>query len=203
MKEKIINRIGEIFMKFGFKSVTMDDIANELGISKKTLYKHFKNKEDLVDTVVTAFHENCTLDINKICGLGHNAIAENYEIKKVFKDLLQNYDESPMFQLKKYYPKTYTKVMSKESAFFQECILNNIEKGVEEGLYRKNLNKSVVTRFYFALVFSAHDEEMFSYKNNSLSRLEYEVLEYHTRAIATPKGIKELEKQIAELNNNQ
>lgn len=201
MKETILNKTSEIFLKFGYKSVTMDDIANDLGISKKTLYKYFKNKEDLVDQATLNFHEKCLDKINGVCAIGHNAIEENFEIKKVFKDLLQNSDESPMFQLKKYYPKTFNKVMSKEYEEFQNCIISNLDKGINEGLYRKKINKSVVSRFYFALVHSVHDEKLFTYKKNSLNRLEFEVLEYHTRAIATPKGIKELEKQLAKLNN--
>lgn len=200
MKDIILKKTADIFLKFGFKSVTMDDIANDLGISKKTLYKHFKNKEDLVDQAISSFHENCLDKINCVCALGYNAIEENFEVKKIFKDLLQNSDESPMFQLKKYYPKTFNKVMKKEFEEFQNCITTNIEKGINEGLYRKNINKSVISRFYFMLVFSIHDENLFTYKKNSVKQLEIDVLEYHTRAIATAKGIKELEKQLLKLN---
>ena len=128
MKELILKKTGDIFLKFGFKSVTMDDIANDLAISKKTLYKYFKNKEDLVDQAIIGFHEECLCKINGICSFGYNAIEENFEIKKIFKDLLQNSDESPMFQLKKYYPKTYNKVMTKEFNVFQNCIITNINK---------------------------------------------------------------------------
>ncbi|SDX70339.1 transcriptional regulator, TetR family [Lutibacter oricola] len=202
MKETILDKTGEIFLKFGFKSVTMDDIANDLGISKKTLYKHFKNKEDLVDQAIISFHEKCLEKINCICAIGHNAIEENFEVKKIFKDLLQTSDESPMFQLKKYYPKTYDKVMVKEFEEFQACIVRNIENGINEGLYRKNIKKSVVSRFYFALIFSVHDDNLFTYKKNTINQLEIDVLEFYTRAISTPKGIKELEKQLAKLNNN-
>lgn len=201
MKEIILKKTGDIFLKFGFKSVTMDDIANDLGISKKTLYKYFKNKEDLVDQAVIGFHENCLCNINNVCAMDYNAIEENFEIKKMFKDLLQNSDESPMFQLKKYYPKTYDKVIQKEFVEFQNCIITNLEKGISEGLYRKNINKSVISRFYFALVFSVHDENLFTHKKNTINQLEIDVLEFHTRAIATPKGVKELEKQLLKLNH--
>ncbi|WP_111708952.1 TetR/AcrR family transcriptional regulator [Lutibacter citreus] len=200
MKQSILDKTADIFLKFGYKSVTMDDIANDLGMSKKTLYKYFKNKEDLVDQATLCFHERCLNKINGICSSGYNAIEENFEVKKIFKDLLQTSDESPMYQLKRYYPKTYNKVIGKEFKEFQNCLIENLNNGIKEGLYRTNINKSVLSRFYFALIFSVHDDELFTYKNNSLSKLEINALEYHTRAIATPKGIKELDKQLAKLN---
>lgn len=203
MKDIILKKTGERFLKLGFKSVTMDDIADELAISKKTIYKYFNNKQDLVEQTVTHIHEACLCAIDGVCNVGFNAIHENFEVKKVFKDLLKSNDDSPMYQLKKYYPKIYEKVMSKEFLMFQECISKNIEKGIDEGLYRKDINKSVITRLYFALVMAVHDENLFTYNKNTINKLEIDVLEYHTRAIATDKGIKELEKQLKELNTNQ
>lgn len=203
MKDIILKKTGERFLKLGFKSVTMDDIADELAISKKTIYKYFNNKQDLVEQTITHIHEACLCAIDGVCNVGFNAIHENFEVKKVFKDLLKSNDDSPMYQLKKYYPKIYEKVMSKEFLMFQECISKNIEKGIDEGLYRKDINKSVVTRLYFALVMAVHDENLFTYNKNTINKLEIDVLEYHTRAIATDKGIKELEKQLKELNTNQ
>ena len=203
MKDIILKKTGERFLKLGFKSVTMDDIADELAISKKTIYKYFNNKQDLVEQTVTHIHEACMCAIDGVCNVGFNAIHENFEVKKVFKDLLKSNDDSPMYQLKKYYPKIHEKVMSKEFLMFQECISKNIEKGIDEGLYRKDINKSVITRLYFALVMAVHDENLFTYNKNTINKLEIDVLEYHTRAIATDKGIKELEKQLKELNTNQ
>jgi AcrR family transcriptional regulator len=200
MKETILKKTGEIFLKFGFKSVTMDDIANDLGISKKTLYKYFKNKEDLVDQAVVYAHEECLCAMDKVCSLNYNAIHENFEVKNVFKDLMNNSDQSPIYQLEKYYPKTFEKVMKKEFLMFQDCISKNIEKGMREGLYRNNINISIVTRFYFALIMAIHNSPFFTYNKNTINKLETEALEFHTRAIATKKGITELEKQLADLN---
>lgn len=202
MKDIILKKTGEAFLKFGFKSVTMDDIANELAISKKTIYKYFKNKHDLVNQTVTHIHEDCINAIDGVCKCNFNAIHENFEINKVFKDLLKNNDDSPMYQLKKYYPKIYERVMKNEFLMFQDCISQNIENGIKDGLYRKDIDISVVSRLYFALVMAVHDENLFTYNKNTINKLETDILEYHTRAIATEKGIKELEKQLKELNIN-
>lgn len=203
-KEKILNKAGDSFLKFGFKSFTMDDIAKDLGISKKTIYKYFNNKRDLVTQTVTHIHEDCLCKIDGVCKLGHNAIEENFEIKKIFKEMFQaSTDESPMYQLEKYYPQVFEKVMQKEFTMFQDCIATNIDKGIAQGLYRKNIDIHVATRFYFSLIMAVHDENLFTYNKNTINKLEIDALEYHTRSIATAKGIKELEKQLQKINNNQ
>ena len=197
MKEKIIEKAGELFLKLGFKSVTMDDIANELGISKKTLYKYFSNKNSLVEETTTTLHNSCFLVIEMIIDQGFNAIKENFEIKKMFKEMFQNASSSPIYQLKKYYPKIHEKTMEKEMVLFSQCLQKNLEKGIKEGFYRNDTNIALATQFYFSLVFSIHENTI---DNHKIPKLEQEVLVYHTRAIATEKGLLELENQ---LKNNQ
>ncbi len=202
MKETILTKAGETFLKYGFKSVTMDDIADKLAISKKTIYKFFKNKEDLVNESVTFLHEKMFNHVTCICEMGFNAIQENFEIKNMFKDLLKNSDESPMYQLQKYYPKIYSKIMVKEFSMFKDCMVRNIEKGIKEGLYRNGLNIELTAKFYFSLVLSVHNNDLYTYNKNTLNTLELCVLEYHTRAIATTKGLEILEQQLKEINSN-
>ena len=200
MKTLILNKAGDIFLKLGFKSVTMDDIANELGISKKTIYKYFKNKAHLVDETTAHMHETMHKEALKIYDLGYNAIQENFEVNKVFKGFMQNLDDSPIYQLQKYYPETYHKIMSQEFCLFKDCLLSNIQKGINEGLFRKEISIDQVTKFYFSLIMSVHDSNLYTYSKNTINKLELNVLEYHTRAIATAKGIEILEEQLA-LNN--
>lgn len=200
MKTVILKKTGETFLKFGFKSVTMDDIAKALGISKKTIYKYFKNKAHLVDETTVYMHETMHKEALKIYDLGYNAIKENFEVNKVFKGFMQNLDDSPIYQLQKYYPETYHKIMSQEFCLFKECLLGNIQKGMNEGLFRKEISIEQVTKFYFSLIMSVHDSNLYTYSKNTINKLELNVLEYHTRAIATAKGIKILEEQLA-LNN--
>lgn len=198
MKKTILHKAGEIFLRLGFKSVTMDDIANELGMSKKTIYKFFKNKEELVDESISVIHQKIHETISCICGNNLNAIEENFEIKKTFKDLFKNTDDSPMYQLQKYYPKTHAKLIMDEFSLFKDCILTNLTKGIKEGLYRKNIDPELTAKFYFSLVMSVHNENIYTYNKNTINTLELKALEYHTRAIATPKGVKVLEEQLAQ-----
>lgn len=196
MKQTILRKAGEVFLKYGFKSITMDDIANELAISKKTIYKFFKNKQELVEETVSLVHETMHKEIFCICDKGYNAIEENFEIKNMFKNMFKNSDDSPMFQLEKYYPETYSKIMINEFAMFKDCILTNLKKGIQEKLYRADIDEELITKFYFSLAMSAHNSNLHTYNKNTLNKLETSVLEYHTRAIATLKGLKILEEQL-------
>ena len=200
MKKKIIIKASELFLNLGFKSVTMDDIANEMGISKKTIYKFFNNKEILVDNCVTYVHEKISASICELTNLGYNAIEENFAVKNMFKDIFGKSNTSPMHQLQKYYPIIFKRVMVEEFKIFEECVGTNIKKGIEQGLYRNDIEEVLALKFYFILVFGLHDDAVFKNKNYTMNELEIKVLEYHTRAIASAKGIKVLEKELKKIN---
>lgn len=197
MKDKIIAKASEMFLKLGFKSITMDDIACEMCISKKTIYKYFSNKEILIQESTAMVHKDVHQIIDSIVALNHNAIEENFEIRKMFKEMFKASDASPIYQLKKHYPEIYEKVITKE---LNECNLwfrQNIEKGIAQGLYRPEIDADCYTQFYYTLIFSVKETTI---SEIEAQKLELEVLEYHTRAMATSKGIIELEKHL--LNPN-
>lgn len=193
MKKTILDKAGEMFLKLGYKSVTMDDIANEMAISKKTLYKYFANKQNLVEESTTQIHQSCLNAIYKITESGFNPIKENFETKKMFREMFKNLGGSPLFQLEKYYPKIYERVVSIEVVTFSECIKNNIDKGIKDGYYRKNINIEACIDFYLSIIFNIHKKDISSL---DVLNLEQQALEYHTRAIATQKGVEELEYQL-------
>lgn len=193
MKEKIINKASEMFLKLGFKSVTMDDIAGEMCISKKTIYKYFCNKELLIEESTATVHKEIHEIINTIISKNYNAIEENFEIRKMFKEMFKSSDNSPVYQLKKHYPEIYETVIAREINECNSTFEQNIIKGIQQGLYRKNINIKNYIQFYYNLVFTIR-ENISSEKEGQI--IELEVLEYHTRAMATPAGITELENQL-------
>jgi hypothetical protein len=196
MKEKIISKASDMFLKLGFKSITMDDIAGEMCISKKTIYKYFCNKEILIEETTEAIHKEIHQIIDNIIIKNHNAIQENFEIRKMFKEMFKSSDNSPIYQLRKHYPEIYDKVMEREISECNSLFQQNIEKGIAQGLYRENINIQSYTKFYYSLVFSI--KESTSSEQES-QKIELEILEYHTRAMATPQGLIELEKNLSNL----
>jgi AcrR family transcriptional regulator len=197
MKDKIIKKATELFLKLGFKSVTMDDIAGEMCISKKTIYKYFCNKEILIEESTKLVHEQVHFVIDTIIAKNFNAIQENFEIRKMFKEMFQSSDNSPIYQLKKHYPDIYRNVLKAEIEQCVSCFSDNINKGIAEKLYRADLNIDCYVQFYYTLIF--HINETTSSETEA-RKIELEALEYHTRAMATPEGIIELEKQLQNVN---
>ena len=110
MKDKIINKAKEMFLRLGFKSITMDDIACEMCISKKTIYKYFSNKDILIEESIQAVHKEIRATLNKIAEENFNAIEENFEVKRMFREMFKSAESSPIYQLKKHYPEIYNKV---------------------------------------------------------------------------------------------
>jgi len=196
MKENILNKAVELFLRYGFKSVTMDDIANDLAISKKTIYKYFTNKIELIDASTFLVHEKVDKMIGEIVMKNFNAIEENFVVKSIFKDLFKNVKTSPMFQLKKYYPEIYGKVMTHQICTISECIKENLHKGIKENLYRPEIDVDMVMKFYFQLIYGAYEGDLFGNQMEDIIKIELKILEYHTRSIATSKGIEVLDQQL-------
>lgn len=197
MKDKIIKKATDMFLKLGFKSVTMDDIACEMCISKKTIYKYFSNKEKLIEEGTEVVHQKIHAMMDEVMAQNHNAIAENFQMREMFKQMFQSFDQSPAYQLKKHYPEIYQKMVANEIEDCSHMFRRNIEKGIAEGLYRKETDVEAAVKFYYTLIFSINENTMLE---KDAYVLEAKALEYHTRAIATEKGIKELEKQFQNLN---
>jgi hypothetical protein len=198
MKDKIMSKASDLFLKLGFKSVTMDDIAGEMCISKKTIYKYFCNKEILIEESTAMVHDEIHTIIEQIVAKNHNAIEENFEIRKMFKEMFKSADTSPVYQMKKHYPEIYAKVITREMEECNTLFKQNIDKGIEQGLYRKEISIENYMKFYYTLIFGIK-EQISSEKEGQ--KIELEILEYHTRAMATAAGILELEKQLQNYNH--
>ena len=193
MKEKIINKAKEMFLRLGFKSITMDDIACEMCISKKTIYKYFSNKDILIEQSVEMVHKEVHETIDQIVAKNFNAIEENFEIKRMFKEMFKSAESSPIYQLKKHYPEVYAKALSSQIEVCETCFRNNILKGINEGLYRENLDVDNYIKFYYTLIFNINENTA---SGIEAEELEVKALEYHIRAMATLAGIIELEKHL-------
>lgn len=190
MKEKILHKASDMFLNLGFKSVTMDDIAAELGMSKKTIYSHFPTKLDLVKSTTFFVMDNVNNAICSILDEKLNPIEEVFTIKSVINNQLKNEKSSPHYQLQKYYPKIFKELKDKQFESVDQCVAENLKRGIDEGYYRKEINIDLITRFYFNGYMSLANNELFPLSTYGLNTLKISFLEYHIRAIATEKGLK-------------
>ena len=196
MKDKILNKSTEMFLNLGFKSVTMDDIARSLGVSKKTIYAHFSNKTALVTEVTSCLFELISSGIDCIHEQEKNPIRELFEIKRFVMQHLNDEKSSPQYQLQKYYPKIYASLKEKQFEVMQDCIKENLVRGIEQEFFRKNINIEFIARIYFNGMIGIKDKDLFPLQEFSMNSIMNFYLEYHLRGISTEKGIKELEKQL-------
>lgn len=201
MREKIIQKATELYLTLGFKSVTMDDIANALGISKKTIYVHFSNKTKLVEAVTFEVFETVCDGIDSIYNSSQNSIQELYDIKIFVIQYLKDEKTSPQYQLKKYYPQIYQRLHIKQFKKMHDSVKKSLQKGIETELYRPNINIDFISRMYFNGMTGIKEDAFFPPDLYNIRYLMESFLEYHIRAIATKKGIEELEQQI--INNKQ
>jgi len=196
MKDKILLNATELFLNYGFKSVTMDDIANKLGMSKKTIYQYFDNKTKLVEASTLYMFEFISHGINCICEIKKNPIEEIYEIKKFIMEHLKDEKSSPQYQLQKYYPKIFKTLKEKQYKLMLECVSENLRRGVVLGLYRNTINIEFIAKIYFNCMIALKDKDLFPLNNLSMNTLMENYIEYHLRGVCTTKGIKFLDQII-------
>lgn len=188
MKEKIRDTATRLFLERGFKSITMDDLANEIGMSKKTIYSEYNNKTELVEDCVMNKFCDLSEGIDSIFAMGKNAIEELFEIKKYVLSHLNDEKTSPQFQLMKYYPKIYKNIRAMHFNKMHKCVLSNVERGMQQEIYRADLDKEFVARIYYSGVNSIKDQTLFPIERFPISKLMDAFLEYHLRGIVTTKG---------------
>ena len=196
MNQKIIETATEMFLTHGFKSVTMDEIASKMGISKKTIYHHFENKNDLVEATTLRLFETISSGIDKIMLLDNNPIEELFVIKDFVMKHLKDESISPIYQLQKFYPDIHKTLMMRQVEKMDYCVIDNLNKGMQQGLFRNNINLELIGRFYFAGMTSIKDAELFNPDEFSSKLVQDTYLEYHLRAICTQKGIEKLEQLL-------
>ncbi|MFT4664873.1 MAG: AcrR family transcriptional regulator [Polaribacter sp.] len=200
-KKKILLAIEQLFMKYGIKSVTMDDIARSLGMSKKTLYQYVDNKANLIHKVMEQHIETELEAMAQIRSESKDAIDEMLGISKHVTQMLREMSPTTVYDMHKYYRKTWDMVEAFHQEHIYEFIKINLEKGVKEGLYRKDFDPDIIAKFYVAKTLLVVDEEIFPLRNYNKEKLFNAFLEYHIHGVASAKGLKKLEQYLSKIRN--
>ena len=200
MKQNIINEAIPLFIQFGFKSVTIDDIAIKMGVSKKTIYAHFPKKVTLVETSVFMHFNNVFEKILNISKHSKDPIIGLYQIKKEALKHLSNEKNSPVYQLQKYYSSIYNKLQQMEFNTLGGMFSESLKKGIEMGLFRSEVNINFVTRIFFNGIRGINDVQLFPIEEYRIDQLLINFSEYHLRAICTPAGVEKLNIYKKELD---
>ena len=199
MKHSITQKALTYFLQYGFKTFTMDDLANSLGISKKTLYEQFASKNDLVEATLDYALEMTCHQVDKFVS-GEGSVIENvFRNQREVQNLFDFNSSKPIWELKKYFPKTYERMdieFTKSDALFIDKLL---ERGWEEGLFRKDINVSFYKVFYNSVQRLRTFSDTFDEKEFSFWDTIYTIMEYFFRIIVNEKGFQELEKTLKKI----
>jgi AcrR family transcriptional regulator len=194
--QKIVEDTFDLFFKFGIRSITMDDIARELGVSKKTIYKYVSNKAELVDQCIKVKFKQVTNALKGVADQVDNAIDELFAIDSYFDEMMQQNHPAIMFQLSKYYGDTYKWLDESRDSFLLDIMNNNLQKGLQQGLYRRTINQE-----HIAYIYLAHTAMMSGQTNvpNEICHspdFHRSHLEYHIRGIASEAGLTYLNQKL-------
>ncbi len=188
LKTRIVKCASELFFKMGLRRVTMDDVAGECGVSKKTIYQHFKDKDTVVLEVTKTFLEREETALQQISDKAKDPIEEFVLISQWFRTMLDNIDPSLLFDMKKYHPRSWKFFLQHK----EHCILcsmkDNLEKGKELGLYRQDINVDILSRFRVESTEMSFNNEVFPSNLYRIRDLQLQLFDHFVYGIVTEQG---------------
>ncbi|MDP2089819.1 MAG: TetR/AcrR family transcriptional regulator [Flavobacteriaceae bacterium] len=196
MEITILKKASELFITYGFKNVTMDEIANDLGISKKTIYVYYENKSELVEAVVNYLFNEIKIIIEDIKNLQLNPIEESFKTYGTVSQLLKDEKISIDFQLKKYFPEIYDRINCTKSEILQKTITDNLNRGINEGLYRPTIDTNFTSKYFLTTITSFKNYDYFEIGEIDITYAMKQIFELYFRSIVTEKGLIILEQNI-------
>ncbi|MBN1990734.1 MAG: TetR/AcrR family transcriptional regulator [Bacteroidales bacterium] len=197
-KQSIVHKVCDLYHKYGIKSVTMSDIANYLGMSKKTLYTFFKDKEDLVDHYVECDIEMFNNEFESIFAKNFDAIDELFAINRMVQGKIQGLAHAVLFDLKKYYPKQYRRFADYRRQRVMANVRANIKKGKAAGLYRAEIDEELMCKLHVVRLEGMLTSEVFTLDDFTSDEAFFNIMLYHVRGVATEQGIRALEEKRKE-----
>src|SRR5450432_1175892 len=199
-KERIKIQAADLFIKYGIRSVSMDDIANSLGMSKKTIYHYYADKDELVDAVIVKeieHNENCCqIDISQ----SENAIHELFLAMDMVLEMFRSMNPSVLYDMEKYHPRAFTRFHKHKNDYLYNVIRNNLVRGIKEDLYRDDINIDIISRFRVEIVLLPFNPEFQAKVKHTLAEIEEEIILHYLYGLVNPKGYKMILKYKQERN---
>ena len=187
---RIKQKAHDLVMQFGIRSVSMDDIAGSLGISKKTIYQYFADKDELVEAVIKEKIEdsqNCCMNDKAIA---RDAIDEVFLAMEMMQEMFQEMNPSIIYDMEKFHPKAYAIFHQHKYNFLYKVLKENLTRGIEEELYRSNINVEVLIKARLETMMLAFNQQIFPKNKFSLLEVETQLTEHFLFGLASLKGHK-------------
>ena len=194
LKDRILNEAEALFCQYGVKSITMDDIARHLGISKKTIYLHFEDKNELVKLQMKNMMDQnqCIMNIN--CQVAENCIHEVFLAVTHLRVLLSKMNPSLFYDLQKYHPSAWQEFKDFRDKYLLNCIQENLKKGIIDGYYRKEINTTILSSMRVQQIDAIFNPKAFPSEKFNLQEVVQVITEHFLYGISTPTGQKLINK---------
>jgi len=196
-RNNILASAQHLFLRYGIKSITMDDVAKELGISKKTLYQFVDNKSDLIEQIIELHLKNEIVEMDQIRSASKDAIEEILGFATYGTQMLRELNPRTIYDLQKYHKKAWELMESLHQEHIYTFIKSNLETGISQGLYRSDLHPDIIAKLYVGKTMLVVNEDVFPLKEYNKQNLFEAYIQYHIHGIASAKGLRKLEKYMA------
>ncbi len=193
-RERIQVKANELFMRYGIRSVSMDDIAAQLGISKKTIYQFFADKDELVDAVVDDEINGMQKDCSGCSNSARDAVDEIFLTMERIVEQFRNMNPMVLYDLEKFHFKAYHKFLRHKNDYLGKIIAGNIERGIREELYRPEVNIDIMAKFRLESMMLSFNMDLFPPRKYNPADVAKEVIEHYVYGLATLKGNKQIQK---------
>lgn len=191
---ELLEKSGELFKRYGIKSLTMNDIAKELKISKKTLYKYVKDKNDLVIRSMTIVLGKQECEFKAINESTEDPIEELWQITQKASEHLNSIHPSVIFDIQKFHPKAWEQFEGHKTTHIYLSVVDNLERGKKKGMYRNEIRSEIIAKLFVARFDTLFNPAIFPHAEFSLAEVNKEMMNYHLHGILTSEGLKEIEK---------
>ena len=197
-REKILKGAEMLFMKYGVRSISMDDIARHLTVSKKTLYQHFTDKDEMIVQISKIHLERNIEEMEEFSRTAENAIDELGKISVCLKKDMEEMNPSLLFDLQKYHPKAWAVWLDFKNKFIRDSVVKNLNKGIEEGYFRPEINVEVLAALRMQMIEDVFDNRIFPKDKFNLAEAQVQVFDHFVYGLCTEKGRKSYQKYKAE-----
>lgn len=201
VRENIIQASHELFMRFGIKSITMDDIAKHLSISKKTIYQYFKDKNDLVCQVTLAHLEEEKLEIEKIKEETSNAIETLIEESMCLRRNINDMNPSLLFDLKKYHHQAWGMYLDSKEKVYIRSLKETLETGIKEGFFRPEIDPQILAVLRVEQIEMSLENLIYPRSRFEFTQVQTQLFDHFLNGLVSEKGrrlLKKMERNYAE-----
>lgn len=200
IKDKILKGTEELFMKYGVRSISMDDIARHLSISKKTLYQYFADKEELVTMVSRSHLERSTKQYDDLRIQSSNSIEELAMLSVCMKKDMEEINPTLLYDIQKFHPKAWSIWLDYKNKFVRESVVRNLKQGIEDGYIRPEIDPEIMAAVRIELVQIAFSQDVFPRERFKLAEVQLQIFDHFVFGLVTEKG-KKLYLKYKEINN--